>query len=101
MSITPQRPILDEYCWHHKSPDQPQNGGWSCEACYQELKAMFQRVALEATQHTPSYVSRFSFLRECVNEGLLTEAEHAIREEEAAMSTEKIRAVLGSQEVAA
>ena len=64
---------------------------------------MFQRIAHEALQRVPSYVSRFSFLRDCIRDGLLTE-EEAVNEEETQhtqreMSTAKIRAVL--KEVAA
>jgi hypothetical protein len=37
-------PTLDEYCWHHKGPE---NGGWGCVQCYveQNLARFFEAVA--------------------------------------------------------
>lgn len=73
-----------------------------------EQKDVFQRIAHEALQRVPSYVSRFSFLRDCIRDGLLIEEEavneEAVQHEETQhtqreMSTAKIRAVL--KEVAA
>ena len=68
-----------------------------------EQKATFRRIAHEATMQVASYVERFSFLRHCITDGLLTE-EEAINHEEVQqvrrdIETAKIRAVL--KEVAA